>query len=88
MRPSRSASSARAVSVRLTTVVEILARTLVDHHRDDGGQRLAIFLVNDGLASARTIMASASARTAQPRLRVKASNATSTTATASAAHST
>ncbi len=42
MRPSRSASCARAASVCFGAVAEILARALVDHDRDDRGQRLAV----------------------------------------------
>src|SRR6266446_2945872 len=44
--------------------------------------------VNDGFASASTIMARASARTTQPRLRTKPSSAASMSASATAPHST
>jgi hypothetical protein len=55
----------------LDAVAEVLARALVDHHRNhrESGSRSS--RVNDGFARASTIMASASARTTQPRLRTK-----------------
>ena len=42
MRPSRSASAARAASVCCGAVAEVLARALVDHDGGDRGQRLAV----------------------------------------------
>ena len=88
MRPSRSASSARAVSVcfRRSPKFWLGLLSTTTATTEDSGSRSS--RVNDGLASASTIMASASARTAQPRLRAKASSATSTIASATAAHST
>ena len=71
MRPSRSASSARAVSVCFGRSPKfwlgLLSTTTAT--TEDSGSRSS--RVNDGLASASTISASASARTAQPRLRTK-----------------
>ena len=88
MRPSRSASCARAVSVCLMRSPKfwlgLLSTTTAT--TDESGSRSS--RVNDGFASASTIMASASARTAQPRLRAKPSSAASTSASATAPHST
>ena len=69
MRPSRSASCARAASVCLRRSPKLWLGLLstTTATTDDSGSRSS--RVNDGLASASTIRRSASARTAQPRLR-------------------
>ena len=88
MRPSRSASAARAASVccRRSPKFWLGLLSITTATTEDSGSRSS--RVNDGLASASTIRASAMVRIAAPRLRTTNSSTASTATSATAAHST
>ena len=87
MRPSRSASWARACSVclRRSPKFWLGLLSITTTATEDSGSRSS--RVNEGLASASTISASASERTQAPRLFTTNSMTASSNATPPAAHS-
>ena len=85
MRPSRSASAARACSVcaRRPPKFWLGLLSITTTATEDSGSRSS--RVNDGLASASTISASAVVRTPAPRLLTTNSSTASSSASAHAA---